>query len=86
MKPIDKMKQLIDLGERVFATIPQIRNDRFDDAAELFLDSLIAEIHILVKENGLQREYNDLSNGTIFEYGADEWLKNNPFNPETTSV
>jgi hypothetical protein len=86
MKPIDDMKQLIDLGERVVATIPQICNDRFGDAAELFLDSLIAEIHILVKENGLQQEYHDLSNDTIFESVADEWLERNPFNPETTSV
>ena len=86
MTPLQKIKHLIDLGEQAFAAMQQVDTHEFNDATEMYLDSLTGEIHRIVKEYGLQKAYYDMTNATAFEGVADAWLEKNPFNPEESSV
>jgi phosphoenolpyruvate carboxylase len=82
MKPIDKINELINLAERAFCLNVNLESADFEDASADYFDAIACEIHKIVKQNGLQAEYYKLSEHTIFETVADEWLERNPFNPE----
>jgi hypothetical protein len=83
MTPIEQIKELIHLAERAFAQVAELDDSNFEEASEIYFDAIACQIHKIVKQHGLQKEYEELSNCTIFEYHAELWLAKNPFNPET---
>ena len=83
MNPIHQIKELIGLAEQAFSMVGELDSIAFENASCTYFDAIACSIHKIVKEHGLQEEYYKLSENSIFESVADEWLAKNPFNPET---
>lgn len=83
MEQINTIKALIALAERTFSTNMQLDSGEFDDATAVFIDAIAAEVHKIVLDYGLQHEYFKITENTVFEGIADEWIEKNPFNPES---
>lgn len=83
MEQIKTIKSLIALAEKIFNMNITLDSNEFDEATEVYLDAIASEIHKIVLDYGLQHEYFNMSENTIFESIADEWIEKNPFNPES---